>query len=135
MEQLLSSLPMRFLAEIAVVCFIVLLVMAATLWRSMRTKQGKEAIASRPLPSRLSGTHPRQDLAAGMVSVPQAVHGAARRQGIQPEESSQGSEEPRRLDRAYFKQEMGDLRDPEPGRAPAGGVRRPTGSLSRPESR
>jgi hypothetical protein len=126
---------MRLLTEIALLCFIVLLAMAIMLWRGTRTKTSEEAATSRPSPSRQSGPHPRQDLAAGMVSVSQAVHGAARRRGIQPEGSSRVPDEPRRPDRAYFRQEMGDLRDPEPGRAPAGGVGRPTGSLARPESR
>jgi len=82
--------------------------------------------------------HPRMDLAAGMVASSQTVRERSRGQGLQkqaPEAASQDSPLRKRPDRAYFNADMGDLRDPDIGIAPAGGVLRPTGTLSKPEYR
>jgi hypothetical protein len=79
------------------------------------------------------------DLAAGMVASSQTVRERSRGQGLQkqqaPETASQDSPLRKRPDRAYFNADMGDLRDPDIGIAPAGGVLRPTGTLSKPEYR
>ncbi|WP_156993369.1 hypothetical protein [Terriglobus sp. TAA 43] len=82
--------------------------------------------------------HPRTDLAAGVVASSQSVRARNRGQGIQKDTSVlevQNSPLRKRSDRAYFNENLGDLRDPDMGIAPAGGVRRPTGTLSKPEHR
>jgi len=78
------------------------------------------------------------DLAAGAVTSAQSVRARSRGQGLQKDTSPpKASDSPlrKRPDRAYFNEDMGDLRDPDMGIAPAGGVRRPTGTLSKPEYR
>jgi hypothetical protein len=82
--------------------------------------------------------HPRMDLAAGMVASSQAVRERSRGQGVQkqtPDARTAESPLRRRSDRAYFNSDMGDLRDPDVGLPPAGGVLRPTGTLAKPEYR
>jgi len=73
-----------------------------------------------------------------MVASSQTVRERSRGQGLQkqaPEAASQDSPLRKRPDRAYFNADMGALRDPDIGIAPAGGVLRPTGTLSKPEYR
>lgn len=78
------------------------------------------------------------DLAAGVVTSSQSVRARNRGQGLQkdtPAREVQDSPLGKRSDRAYFNENLGDLRDPDMGIAPAGGVLRPTGTLSKPEHR
>ena len=130
---------MQLLIEIGAVCCIVLLAVGGALW--WRTIASAHTVADERTPQR-SAPHPRLDLAAGLVGSSQAVRHLPRRQGIQPppmkadaasQTTPQAAAYSRRPDRAYFNRDNGDLRDPEPGGVPAGGVLRPTGSLSRPE--
>lgn len=82
--------------------------------------------------------HPRMDLAAGVVAPSQSVRPRSRGQGLQkdtPALNTPDSPLHKRPDRAYFNENLGDLRDPDVGVTPAGGVRRPTGTLSKPEYR
>lgn len=82
--------------------------------------------------------HPRMDLAAGVVASSQSVRARSRGQGLQKDTTDpKASDSPlrKRPDRAYFNEDMGDLRDPDVGITPAGGVHRPTGTLSKPEYR
>ena len=128
---------MQMLGEIAAVCCVVLLLSIAALWRSMRKTRPITSPQQKPV-SRERRLHPRMDLAAGVVTSSQSVRVRSRGQGLQKDTSaSNASNSPlrKRPDRAYFNENMGDLRDPDMGTAPAGGVRRPTGTLSKPEYR
>lgn len=127
---------MKMLAEIAAVCCVVLLLSIVALWRSMR--KTRPAVKERKPVMRERRQHPRMDLAVGMVPSAQAVRERSRGQGLQkqtPDTDTADSPLRRRSDRAYFNADMGDLRDPDVGMAPAGGVLRPTGTLSKPEHR
>jgi hypothetical protein len=128
---------MQMLAEIAAVCCVILLLSIVALWRNMRKTRSAAPPERKPV-RRERRQHPRMDLAAGMVASSQAVRERSRGQGLQkqaPEATSQDSPLRKRPDRAYFNADMGDLRDPDIGIAPAGGVLRPTGTLSKPEYR
>ncbi len=128
---------MQMLAEIAAVCCVVLLLSIVALWRNMRKTRPAVAPEHKPV-RRERRQHPRMDLAAGMVASSQAVRERSRGQGLQkqaPETAAGDSPLRKRPDRAYFNADMGDLRDPDIGIAPAGGVLRPTGTLSKPEYR
>lgn len=129
--------PMQMLAEIAAVCCLVLILSIAALWRSMRKTPPATSPQHEPA-MRKRRLHPRMDLAAGVVASSQSVRARSRGQGLQKDASvPNASDSPlrKRSDRAYFNEDMGDLRDPNMGIAPAGGVRRPTGTLSKPEYR
>ena len=133
-----ARVGMQLLVEIGAVCCVVLLGVGGSLWWSMRGRTAARTAANERASQRRATPHPRLDLAAGVVASSQAVRHVPRRQGIQaPEPPARAaalqSAHSRRPDRAYFNQDNGDLRDPEPGGVPAGGVLRPTGSLSRPE--
>ncbi|MEZ2346584.1 hypothetical protein [Terriglobus sp. RCC_193] len=128
---------MQMLAQIAAVCCIVLLLSVVALWRSMR-KTRPAASPQRKPTMRERRQHPRMDLAAGVVSSSQSVRVRSRGQGLQKDASASNAQDSplrKRPDRAYFNEDMGDLRDPDMSRAPAGGVLRPTGTLSKPEYR
>lgn len=125
---------MQMLAEIAAVCCVVLLLSIVALWRSLR--KARPAVKERKPVMSERRQHPRMDLAAGMVASAQAVRERSRGQGLQkqnPDAVVEDSPLRRRSDRAFFNANMGDLRDPDVGIAPAGGVLRPTGTLSKPE--
>lgn len=129
---------MQMLADIAAVCCVILLLSIVALWRSMRNKTRPAATDRKPVMSERRKQHPRMDLAAGVVASSQAVRERSRGQGLQKQQSDPAvTDSPlrRRSDRAYFNADMGDLRDPDIGIAPAGGVLRPTGTLSKPEYR
>lgn len=131
-------LPMQMLAEISAVCCVILLLSIVALWRNMRKARPAAVPERKPVRSERRRQHPRMDLAAGMVASSQTVRERSRGQGVQkqnPEAASGDSPLRRRSDRAYFNSDMGDLRDPDVGITPAGGVLRPTGSLSKPEYR
>lgn len=129
--------PMQMLAEIAAVCCVVLLLSIAALWRSMRKTRPETSQQQKPV-MRERRLHPRMDLAVGVVASSQSVRARSRGQGLQKERTDPKTPDSplrKRPDRAYFNEDMGDLRDPDMGIAPAGGVRRPTGTLSKPEYR
>ncbi|MEK6397870.1 MAG: hypothetical protein V4734_07270 [Terriglobus sp.] len=128
---------MQMLADIAAVCCVILLLSMVALWRSMRNKK-RPAAGGRKHVMRERRQHPRMDLAAGMVASSQTVRGRSRGQGLQKQQSEPAATDSalrKRPDRAFFNADMGDLRDPDIGIAPAGGVLRPTGTLSKPEYR
>ncbi len=133
--------PMQTLILIAAVCCAVLLAACIALWWSMRRKPDAdepEAAPLRPVVSLRKRPHPRLDLAAGVVPPFQSVRRAPRRRGVAREEDlaeTVKAERARRPDWAYYNENMGDLSDPDLRRAPAGGVRRPMGTVSVPESR
>ena len=137
MPGLLCSVPMRLLIEIATTCCAVMLAAAAALWWTTRAEQQRRVRLAENVPLRRVGPHPRTDLAAGLVPPAQSVRPRSRGQGIQRDErtAAPAFNHPKRPDWAYYNKDMGDLRDPDIGVPPAGGVLRPTGSLSRPESR
>lgn len=129
--------PMRMLVEIATACCLILLLSIVALWRSMRKTQPM-ASPQQKWDGRERRQHPRMDLAAGVVASSQSIRSRSRGQGLQkdaPAIEAADSSLRKRPDRAYFNEDMGDLRDPDMGIAPAGGVRRPTGTLSKPEYR
>ncbi|AFL87830.1 hypothetical protein Terro_1523 [Terriglobus roseus DSM 18391] len=131
---------MPFLLQLGAVCCI-LFAIAAVLWWRVFKRAATRSTKDKRTAQRKTKPHPRLDLAAGIVASSQAVHNAPRRQGVQPPQKLEASARskaadadlPRRPDWAYYNQDNGDLSDPEPGGTPAGGVQRPTGSLSRPE--
>ena len=78
-------------------------------------------------------------IAAGSAAAQQQRVIAPRRRGIKPDDppiqAARLTNFADRPDRAYFNENMGDLSDPDLNRAPAGGVRRPTGTVGLPERR
>ena len=99
----------------------------------MHSAQPMMTERKRPSPDRR--VHPRLDLAAGSVPGAQTIRTRQRGQGLQRQEADTVIKSPlqRRPDRAYFNPSFGDLRDPDLGQAPAGGILRPTGSLGKRE--
>ena len=131
-----SSLPMQMLAESAPLCCLVLLLRLAAQRRSMRRTRLVTSPQQKPIMR--ERLHPRMDLAAGVVASSQSVRARSRGQGLQKDTTDpKASDSPlrKRPDRAYFNEDMGDLRDPDVRTTPAGGVHRPTGTLSKSEYR
>jgi len=144
---------MGLLFAIAACCCLVLVGAAVALWWSIQRDRLTDEPAPLPFAVAMqrarSVPHPRMDLAAGIAAGTtgtQQVRGAARRRGLvlDAEAETAGLEDtseqrsvprPQRKDWAFYKEGMGDLSDPDPRRAPAGGVRRPLGTVSLPESR
>lgn len=127
---------MQLLSTIAIACCAVLVLGIAALWWKLRhLRVARPVITERKQPMRERRVHPRLDLAAGSVPGAQTVRARQRGQGLQREHGQSPMEVPlrQRPDRAYFNPSFGDLRDPNPGQAPAGGVLRPTGSLGKRE--
>ncbi len=145
---------MGLLVSIAAGCCAVLVGVAAALWWSIRHEH---AMSGEPVPrlfveamqqSRKT-PHPRMDLAAGIAAgaaaTRQHVRGAARRRGLSLDAAAEAdaakngsgiaAKIPGRTDWAYYNGQPGDLSDPDLRRAPAGGVRRPLGTVSLPEPR
>ncbi len=135
---LLCSLSMRLLFTIAAICCVILLAgIAALWWKLQRLQSPVRQQAQRKPPQREHRQHPRLDLAAGMVPPAQTVRPRAREQDLRKDKASITPDTSlrKRPDRAYFNADMGDLRDPDIGIPPAGGVLRPSGTLSKPEYR
>jgi hypothetical protein len=112
---------MRLLTELAISSFVTLLAVAIWLWRSLHPKAPKPA-GNHPV-SRASFriVHPRQDLAVGLVPPAQAV----RRRASRAEMNSASVPQPNvRPDRAYARQDFGDLSDPDPRKIGPVGLRR-----------
>ena len=127
---------MQLLSTVAIVCCAVLVLGIATLWWKLHQMHAaRPVVTARKHPVRERRVHPRLDLAAGSVPRAQTVRVRQRGQGLQRQHGQSPMELPlrQRPDRAYFNPSFGDLRDPDPGQAPAGGVLRPTGSLGKRE--
>ncbi len=137
---------------IAACSCVVLIGAAVALWLSIRREREAAEVEPHAFREALQQArhqpHPRMDLAAGIAAgIPQRVHAAARRRGLALDIEAEAAAEIAaaklaraagavvRRDWAYYKEDMGDLSDPDLRRAPAGGVRRPLGTLSIPESR
>jgi len=132
---------MRLLIECAVLSCVALIAIAAALWWSLQRtpnesdtnkSTGKPAFAD-VMRRAKNRPHPRLDLAAGVVASPQSLQVARRRsldrQTAQPTSVSaaRAAAYAQRPDRAFFREDMGDLSDPDLNKAPADSIRRRNG--------
>ncbi len=135
---------MRLLIECAVVCCVALIAIAAALWWSLQRapadnvagkSTGKPAFAD-VMRRAKNAPHPRLDLAAGVVASPQSLQ-VARRRSLDREitqttsvSAARAAAYAQRPDRAFFREDMGDLSDPDLNKPPADSIRRRTGRES-----
>jgi hypothetical protein len=148
---LLFFAPMLLLIAVAACCCILLIGVAGALWLSIRRErdqpQPQEAVTksfAEAMQLARKAQHPRMDLAAGIAAGTAAAQqhvGATRRRGLSLDPAAEADASlvaakiPGRTDWAFYNGKPGDLSDPDMRRAPAGGVRRPLGTVSLPEPR